>query len=69
MTLNVCKRKHYENYFVRVKLSWCTPPQLFQIYFLRMEISIRINLIRLPKHSFIGSLDIFDSSKNIIKRS
>ena len=77
MTLKVCKRKRgcpyntygelNEEYFVGVKVSCCTPPQIFQSYFLRMEISIRpdvffpfivivsmsINLIRLPKHLFI----------------
>ena len=61
-------RELNEEYFLGVKLSCCTPPQIFQSYFLRMEISIRpdvfflqfieivcmkINLIRLPKHPFI----------------
>ena len=47
-----------EVYFVGFKLYCCAPPQLFQSYFLLMEISIRwdvffhfmrINLINLPK--------------------
>ena len=54
MILNVCKRKRgcpyntyeelNEEYFLGVKLSCCTPPQIFQSYFLRMEISIRPDL-------------------------
>ena len=78
MTLNVykiklgCPYNTYgelnEEYFVGVELSCCTPTQIFESYFPRMEIFIRpdvvffqfeaivcmrINLIRLPKHPFI----------------
>ena len=80
MTLNVCKRKRgcpyntyrelNEEYFPGIKISCCTPPQIFESYFSRMEISIspdgfffqfeaivclRINLIHLPKHPFIAA--------------
>ena len=51
MTLNVWKRKRgcpyntygesNEEYFVGVELFCCTPPQIFESYFLRMENSIR----------------------------
>ena len=78
MTLNVykiklgCPYNTYgelnEEYFVGVELSCCTPTQIFESYFPRMEIFVRpdvvffqfeaivcmrIHLIRLPKHPFI----------------
>ena len=59
------------------KLYWCTSPQIFQRYFLRMEISIRsavffhfiaiacirINLISLPQQSFIVETRNFTKNK------
>ena len=51
MSLSVCKSKRgcpcntygeiNEEYFAVVKLSCCTPPQVFESYFLRMENSTR----------------------------
>ena len=55
MTLNVykiklgCPYNTYgeinEEYFVGVELSCCAPPQIFESYFPRMEISIRPDVV------------------------